>query len=221
MMKNTFEMKTIGKRMRAVLAMSLTLSLALSGCGKSGQEEQQDTPETVTDVASETTDTASEMDAAGSTDQAQDTAAKPGLTPEDVPYINMEYINHPAMLYGDNDLELVNGAYYEFIPDDDAREAYPVFAKTIEDLNKDIYSETVSYMQGMEAASLQLRDDGWEYPFDAFRTVTVNRADQKAFSYVVLCEDYQGGAHGYAYYLSIYFDEDGKAAKITSYWTFL
>ncbi len=202
MMKNTFEMKKIGKRMRAVLAMSLTLSLALSGCGKSGQEEQQDTPETVTDAASETTDTASETDAAGSTDQAQDTAAKPGLTPEDVPYINMEYINHPAMLYGDNDIELVNGAYYEFIPDDDAREAYPVFAKTIEDLNKDIYSETVSYMQGMEAASLQLRDDGWEYPFDAFRTVTVNRADQKAFSYVVLCEDYQGGAHGYAYYLT-------------------
>lgn len=102
----------------------------------------------------------------------------------------------------DGDFISADGLSYEFILDDETKDAYPELAEQIEKINSAEYDDFCSQMVSASAGARQRHMDGWEYPYDVDSSASVTRADNKAFSYGVECFSYLGGAHGYTDYVA-------------------
>lgn len=121
--------------------------------------------------------------------------------PERPEFLNVECVTKHYQMK-DGDFVSADGLSYEFILDDEIKEAYPELAQQIEKINSDEYDDFCSQMESASAGARQRHMDGWEYPYDVDLSATVTRADNKAFSYGVQCFSYLGGAHGYTDYVA-------------------
>ena len=201
--KNHKRNNNLIRRSKRMAAGLLAGALVFTGCGNNTSEEPvPDQTQTDAQTTDDANTDSTEPAAADTTPEAGPT----GLTPEDVPYIGITCTNHPTSLFDEKGTELVTGYYYDFTLDNDSKEAYPKLDELIEELNTSSYDSEVEAMQSIEDMSRQAQTSGWGYPFYDTSEATVSRADSKAFSYYVLHDSYQGGAHGYVYFSTENYD---------------
>ncbi|MCR4753915.1 MAG: DUF3298 and DUF4163 domain-containing protein [Lachnospiraceae bacterium] len=204
------------RKTKQAVAIALTASLLLTGCGltdamaeiisdklqkSSGTEEtvepvkpaeeaqtETETPEVVKPEEPET-------EAAEEPEPQADEAA-PGVSPELVVLKKYDYAVSDDDLY----ITLVNGRVEAPALTDESAEQYPELAKSLKELDDDIFEEFDKTMGSLKEETgkeyeLQTDHEYW-VPYEDNERVSVRRADSKVVSLFFPFDAYSGGAHG-------------------------
>ncbi len=128
--------------------------------------------------------------------------------------IKYSYQSVPVELKDGDDL-LAAGCYVTIKLDDDTAGEYPELAETIELFNQGEGESLTSYLSGCEKEIRQMRAEGMPMNYEEDHFLHPERADDKAFSYVMEYYSFLGGAHGSTAYRAYNTDPStGKDIKL-------